>query len=138
MCSSDLSRSWFRWASIGFLGAVIAQGLLGGFRVVLDERTVAMIHGCGGPLVFAYASFLAFASSADWKESRPAIESKGLWRVSWILLIATIVQLVLGAQLRHALPNTTPRGFMTAVHLHLTFAAVVTVLILAEIGRAHV
>jgi cytochrome c oxidase assembly protein subunit 15 len=47
-----------------------------------------------------------------------------------LLLIATITQLVLGAQLRHALPNTSPTSFMAMVHLHLTFAVVVTILIL--------
>jgi cytochrome c oxidase assembly protein subunit 15 len=124
------ARRWYRWACVGLLAAVIAQGLLGGFRVVLDERTIAMVHGCGGPLVFAYASFLAFASSSDWKRAWPSIAPKGLWRLSWVLLGATVTQLVLGAQLRHALPSTTPVGFMSMVHLHLTFAGVVTAAIL--------
>lgn len=125
------TRTWYRWACIGLLGAVIAQGLLGGFRVVLDERTIAMIHGCGGPLVFGYASFLAFAASSDWKHAKASIPLKGLWRLSWVLLAATVTQLVLGAQLRHALPGTSPVGFMSMVHLHLTFAGVVTLVILA-------
>lgn len=124
-------RRWYRWASLGLLGAVIAQGLLGGFRVVLDERTIAMLHGCGGPMVFAYASFLAFSASSDWKRAVPTIQPRGLWRLSWVLLAATVTQLILGAQLRHALPSTTPVGFMSMVHLHLTFAGVVTIVILA-------
>jgi len=124
------TRTWYRRACLGLLGAVIAQGLLGGFRVVLDERTIAMIHGCGGPLVFGYASFLAFASSRDWKQANASIHSKGLWRLAWILLAATVTQLVLGAQLRHALPGTSPVGFMSMVHLHLTFAGIVTLVIL--------
>jgi cytochrome c oxidase assembly protein subunit 15 len=124
-------RRWYRWACIGLLGAVIAQGLLGGFRVVLDQRTIAMIHGCGGPMVFAYACFLAFAASSDWKTAQPTIHSKALWRLSWVLLGATVTQLALGAQLRHALPNTSPVGFMSIVHLHLTFAGVVTLAVLS-------
>jgi cytochrome c oxidase assembly protein subunit 15 len=124
------TRSWYRWACIGLLAAVVAQGLLGGFRVVLDERTIAMIHGCGGPLVFGYASFLAFASSKDWQYAKASIAPKGLWRLSWVLLASTVTQLALGAQLRHALPATTPTGFMSMVHLHLTFAGVVTLVIL--------
>jgi cytochrome c oxidase assembly protein subunit 15 len=128
-------RRWYRWASVGLLLAVIAQGLLGGFRVVFDERTIAMLHGCGGPLVFAYATFMATAASSDWKlqgvSSDPSrTGGRGLWRLSWCLLIGTIVQLVLGAQLRHALPDTRPATFMAMVHLHLTFAIVVSVLIL--------
>lgn len=133
------SRKWYRWASLGLLFAVIAQGLLGGFRVVLDERTIAMLHGCGGPLVFAFASFLAIAASPDWRnaqqgswrETRAGVPSRRVWKASWLLLIATVTQLILGAQLRHALPSTSPTAFMAMVHLHLTFAAVVTILILA-------
>ncbi len=129
------SRRWYRWASVGLLLAVIAQGLLGGFRVVFDERTIAMLHGCGGPLVFAYATFMATAASADWKQQVDSGAAsggvgKGLWRLSWCLLVATVIQLVLGAQLRHALPDTRPVTFMAMVHLHLTFAVVVSVLIL--------
>jgi len=128
------SRRWYRWASVGLLLAVIAQGLLGGFRVVLDERTIAMLHGCGGPLVFAYATFMAIAASTDWRRATEGTSSggasRGLWRLSLCLLAATITQLVLGAQLRHALPDTSPVSFMAMVHLHLTFAVVVTLLIL--------
>jgi len=126
------TRNWYRWACIGLLLAVIGQGLLGGFRVVLDERTIAMLHGCGGPLVFGYACFLAFAASSDWKTAaKGSIESRGLWRLSWVLLAGCITQLILGAQLRHALPSTTPVGFMSMVHLHLTFAGVVTISVLS-------
>ena len=32
---------------------MIFQGVLGGMRVLLDERTLAMLHGCTGPLFFA-------------------------------------------------------------------------------------
>ena len=35
------------------LALVIFQGVLGGMRVLLDERTLAMLHGCTGPLFFA-------------------------------------------------------------------------------------
>ena len=40
---------------LGFaaLALVIFQGVLGGMRVLLDERTLAMLHGCTGPLFFA-------------------------------------------------------------------------------------
>jgi heme a synthase len=124
-------RSWYRWGTIGLLLAVIAQGLLGGFRVILDGRTIAMLHGCGGPLVFALATFLALAVSGDWQRAAPCIQARGMKRASMLLLILAIVQLYLGAQLRHALPTTTPTGFMSMVHLHLTVAGILTLLIAA-------
>jgi len=42
---------------IAALAAVIFQGLLGGARVLLDERTLAMIHGCFGPIFFSIRLF---------------------------------------------------------------------------------
>ena len=44
-------RPWLRWVSLAALGLVIMQGVLGGMRVLLDERTLAMLHGCIGPFV---------------------------------------------------------------------------------------
>lgn len=124
-------RGWYRWACLGLLLAVIAQGLLGGFRVVLDARTIAMLHGCGGPLVFAFATFLALAASSDWGGAKPCVSSLALSRLSIFVLGSAILQLILGAQLRHALPNLKPTGFMSLVHLHLTVAAVLVCLIVA-------
>lgn len=125
------TRPWYCWACIGLLLAVICQGLLGGFRVVLDARTIAMLHGCGGPLVFAFASFLALAASSDWKNAERASLPRGLGRLAVTLVGAAIFQLILGAQLRHALPDLQPAGFMSLVHLHLTVAGILTCLILA-------
>lgn len=123
-------RSWYRWACIGLLLAIIAQGLLGGFRVVLDARTIAMMHGCGGPLVFAFASFLALAASSDWRDAVPSIEPRGLRRLAFLLVGGSVLQLILGAQLRHALPDLKPSIFMSLVHLHLTIAGALVCLIL--------
>jgi cytochrome c oxidase assembly protein subunit 15 len=124
-------RRWYRWACIGLLLAVITQGLLGGFRVVLDARTIAMLHGCGGPMVFAFASFVALAASSDWRSAIPTVSSRGLERLAILVLCSSVIQLILGAQLRHALPNLKPSGFMSLVHLHLTMAAVLVSFILA-------
>jgi cytochrome c oxidase assembly protein subunit 15 len=123
------TRAWYRWACLGLLAAIIGQGLLGGLRVVLDGRTIAMLHGCGGPLVFAFATFMAIAASGDWRRAIPAIPSRGLMRLSIALLIASVVQLVLGAQLRHTLADTLPGTFMGMVHLHLTAAGLLVFLV---------
>src|SRR5438132_5694691 len=40
------SRPWLRWLGVVALGAVIAQGVLGGLRVVLLQQTLAIIHAC--------------------------------------------------------------------------------------------
>src|SRR6266704_162975 len=38
------SRPWLRWLGVVALGAVIAQGVLGGLRVVFLQQTLAIIH----------------------------------------------------------------------------------------------
>src|SRR5688572_8610356 len=45
--------------SLGALGLVIFQGALGGARVLFDERMLALVHACVGPLFFAYLAVLA-------------------------------------------------------------------------------
>ena len=42
---------------------VIGQGVLGGIRVMFDKPTFARIHGCIGPLFFAYSLGLACVTS---------------------------------------------------------------------------
>ncbi len=122
-------RRWFaRWTVLVLL-AVIAQGVLGGFRVVLDARTMAMVHGCTGPLFFAMATATAVMSSRWWRDApktgRPSV---GIWTAVF-LLAASFCQLVIGAQLRHIQPTVSPRIFTMWVHLHLTIALVVTMTI---------
>src|SRR5690606_13504684 len=47
------SRRWMRLAAIGVLLGVVAQGVLGGLRVWLDERGLAMLHGAFAACVFS-------------------------------------------------------------------------------------
>src|SRR4051812_35342650 len=59
-------RRWLMAAACGALALVILQGLLGGMRVLLDQRLVAMIHACVGPLFFAYLAAVIVATSRWW------------------------------------------------------------------------
>ncbi|MCA9126243.1 MAG: COX15/CtaA family protein [Planctomycetales bacterium] len=137
-------RAWFRWWCVGVLLSVIAQGALGGARVVLDQRTIAMIHGCTGPLFFALATATAVMSSRWWlsqqtettrnasgfEASRSPMTLAHPWmcRAAGLLVVASYVQLIIGAQLRHVTGALSHREFMAFVHAHLTMAAVVLLL----------
>src|SRR5271154_7161274 len=57
---------WLKTLGLIALGGVIFQGVLGGMRVLLDERTLAMTHGCVGPAFFAFAAALAVVTSRRW------------------------------------------------------------------------
>lgn len=123
-------RIWARNLCFGFLAAIISQGVLGGVRVLLDARTAAMIHGCTGPLVFALGSFIVMACSTDWRRAtqnayaKPV--SRGLQIISYFLVPMSIVQLFVGAHLRHAQPTWLPPFFTSIVHTHLLMATLIT------------
>lgn len=153
-------RRWVRWMAVGLLLCIIAQGILGGARVLMDARTLAMIHGCFAPLVFAFACSAVLVTSRCWHEpiigkaeqpklpedrrelptppdglrrsasSVSGIESghstnSRLQLLLQVQTVATVLQLFIGAQLRHTQPATPPAAFMGLVHTHLTLAFVV-------------
>src|SRR5436190_10251632 len=60
------TRRWMKGLGFAALGLVIFQGVLGGLRVLLDERTLAMLHGCTGPLFFALTVALVVFTSRTW------------------------------------------------------------------------
>jgi cytochrome c oxidase assembly protein subunit 15 len=117
------SRRWVRNAALVALGLVVAQGVLGGLRVVLDERTLAMIHGCVGPLFFTYCVLLATITSQSWREERRNTagdsRSAAVLAAASITTILAYMQLVAGAQLRHVGASIAPTTFRALVVFHL-------------------
>lgn len=129
-------RLWLRNLSLAALALVIFQGVLGGMRVLLDERTLAMLHGCTGPLFFALTVALAVFTSKSWRSS-PDAPSGDLATASLVRGLAVItcilvyLQLVFGAVLRHVPVDSEPRAFFLAVQFHLFLAGVLTLHIVA-------
>ncbi len=97
-------RGVARGAVIAAFALVVAQGVLGGQRVVLDHRPLAVVHGVTGQAFLAFMIALAALLSERWRRA-PAAEplpGGGLQRgLGWALLIALILQLALGAVARH-------------------------------------
>lgn len=128
------SRRWVRWFSLVCLAGVISQGVLGGMRVLLDERTLAKIHACTGPLFFALAMAMVVVTSKRWRNldyrivtsSRPNIHTK-LTSLAGIVAFLTFAQIVVGAQLRHITFATTHSFFRMAVFFHVAIAALLFV-----------
>lgn len=128
-------RRWLRNLSLVALALVVFQGVLGGMRVLLDERTLAMLHGCTGPLFFAITVAMAVFTSQSWREPQDAGGDlatasivRGLAVVTCILLY---LQLVFGAVLRHVPVDSEPRAFLLAVRFHLFLAGVLALHIVA-------
>src|SRR5262245_12348503 len=131
-------RRWLVAASFGALALVILQGVLGGARVVFDERMVAMVHGCVGPVFFAYLAAFVVATSRWW-QAAPKVELDGgarLVRAAWFNVGLAYIQLVLGAIIRHIPLIAAPGVFRAALVLHLVVAAALTVHILIQSVRA--
>jgi heme a synthase len=121
-------RTAIRLAAVGALVLVVVQGALGGARVLLDERLVAMLHGCLGPAYFAYLAGLIVATSAGAVPEKTATSPSSLnslARAGWPLVALAFGQLVLGAVLRHIPAGATPQVFRIALLFHLVVAAAV-------------
>jgi cytochrome c oxidase assembly protein subunit 15 len=115
-------------ASIGLAGVMI-QGLLGGFRVLLNVwfgPDLAIVHGCFAHLVVA--TFIAALVFANRPNSILADADRKLI-MPWILAALTLVllQLVWGALTRHT-------GTALAQRLHLLTAFAATAAVLATFG----
>ena len=125
----------YAWA---LLVGVIAQGALGGLRVVLDARVVALIHGATGPLFFAAAAGFVVVTSAKWRETKPVAKptpaDRRLTRLAVLCAGLTYAQLLLGVVVRHSalmIRDSSASLFEAATYLHvLTAVAAVAYLMM--------
>jgi len=122
-------RTWLKKLAIGALLLVVLQGVLGGARVLLDERMVAMIHGCVGPLFFAYLAALIVITSGP-STTRVNLDSR-LANPAWTTVLIGYLQLMLGASIRHMPASSAPTLFIAAASAHLIVAG----LLIVQIAR---
>ncbi|HEX9656823.1 MAG TPA: COX15/CtaA family protein [Bacteroidota bacterium] len=97
-------RRWMRVVAWVALGAVIAQGLLGGLTVYyLLPTPVSVLHATLAQTFFSLTVFIAMATSKSWKTAsqpeRPGIGKTQ--RLAMLLVGSVFVQLILGALMRH-------------------------------------
>ncbi|EMI44425.1 COX15/CtaA family protein [Rhodopirellula sp. SWK7] len=126
------SRKWLTVLAAGVLVAVIGQGVLGGLRVTMSARVLAMVHGCTGPAFFALCVVAACVTGQRWRR-KSVLASAGVGQseegasasprmiLPVLLMAISYLQIVFGAQLRHALPSTSPGMF---AHTAMTHAAI--------------
>ncbi|MFQ5847701.1 MAG: COX15/CtaA family protein [Candidatus Methylomirabilales bacterium] len=116
-------RGWLRWLGVAALVAVVVQGVLGGLRVVLLERTLAVVHAALAQAFFALTVSVAFFTSEEGRREPDKAPSRHSGRFRSLALLTTgmiYVQLIFGALLRH-----TGAGLSA----HLVGAGVVTMLV---------
>jgi len=133
------SRGWVRKFSWVILAGVIMQGVLGGIRVLLDERVLAMIHGCTGPLFFLLCVTMVIVTSRWWQTCQPLVEkapAKNAFRLAIVCTVLAYLQLIVGAAVRHSphmIGEAAAVVFRLAVYFHVFLALVIVahVLLLA-------
>lgn len=99
-------RRWVRNLAWATLGAIIVQGVIGGyFRVVLLQHRMAIVHGVTGQAFFCLVVALALVLSRGWTEAPPAEPdafARRLRRLSLAAVAALFLQVVVGALIRHS------------------------------------
>jgi cytochrome c oxidase assembly protein subunit 15 len=100
------------------VAAVVAQGVLGGLRVVLLEDTLAIFHGCLAQAFFALLAVIVLLTAQRGRVAASPVEPalKGLAVLAAALVY---VQIVFGALLTHA----------GRIDLHLAGAVLVFILV---------
>jgi len=125
-------RPGVRGLATGALAVVILQGVLGGLRVVLISLDLAIVHAIIAEVFFALLITLAIMTSQSWLSRREVPEDpsrSSLARLAGITALAVLVQIGLGALLRH--PG---RGISVPLAVtHMIGAAVVFGLVFAVI-----
>ena len=132
-------RKTVRWLAAAILIALVSQALLGGYRVRLDDRVLARIHGCAAPLVFALCTAMVSVTSGAWRGRGQRIASPAALTVRQLALAVCCglyAEIVLGAQFRHPLPDVNPALSLILVWLKVSIAvfivtAVVYLLVVA-------
>ena len=99
-------RRWVRGLALGALGAVIAQGVLGGITVLfLLPTPVSVSHAMLAQTFFCMIVAMALFTSPDWKRGLPnAGPRHGSPSLPWLCALTTgaiYLQLLLGALMRH-------------------------------------
>jgi heme a synthase len=110
-------RGWVKAWGLGEVALVIVQGMLGGLRVTETNLGLAVVHGIVGQLFFGSMVALAAVTTRRWQDpARPLPRQSGRsdHHLTAVLLVVLLVQLLLGALLRH---------LDAALELHLTLAA---------------
>lgn len=124
-------RRWVKLAAVGVLVGVILQGLLGGFRVWLDERGLAMLHGAFAACVFSLMAVVATALSRTWVTAKERFTDVRLSAVRSLALMTVgvlAIQYILGGLIRH-------KG--TGLHEHLGLGILALLIVTTNAIVAH-
>ena len=134
-------RKWMRYLALAALGLIVAQGILGGLRVIWESLDLAVVHAMGAQLVFSSAAALTLFTSGDWLTRFPPGSIGALTvvqpditlrKLTILTTAAVLVQILFGALLRHPGAGVD----LTFILVHVTGSVVALTLIL--VTAAHI
>ena len=142
-------RSWLRWLGIAALGAVIAQGLLGGLTVLFFlPPAVSTAHAGLAEIFFCLTVAIALFTSPGWKGSHDRLDDATLRRLATSTTILIYSQILIGATMRHtgaglAIPDfplmfghVVPDHWSPAIAVHFAHRVGAVVVTLGLAGTA--
>jgi cytochrome c oxidase assembly protein subunit 15 len=95
-------RRWLRWFGAAALGAVVAQGLLGGLTVLfLLPAPVSTAHAGLAEIFFCMTVAVALFTSRGWLASEPQIDDARLRAITTATTAIVFSQILVGATMRH-------------------------------------
>jgi cytochrome c oxidase assembly protein subunit 15 len=99
-------RRWLRWLGVAALGAVIAQGVLGGLTVLFFlPAPVSTAHAGLAEIFFCLTVAIALFTSPSWRNGYGApaapMNDAILRRVATATTVVIYVQILIGATMRH-------------------------------------
>ncbi len=98
------SRRWMKWLGTSAVLLIVAQGVVGGLRVLLSEDQLGIVHGVLAQLFFILICALALFTGRFWQRISNAGKISVPGSLRALVLTTTVlifVQLVLGATMRH-------------------------------------
>ncbi len=108
-------RRWMRGLTIGAVGGVLIQGILGGLTVLnFLPPAISTAHATVGQTMFCVLAAIAVFTSRSWldepKEKITLKDARPLLRHCWMLIGFLYLQLILGAAFRHVWTKWGPSG----------------------------
>jgi heme a synthase len=130
-------RRWLWAVAAAAIVAVVAQGVVGGMRVLNNDVELARFHGCFAPLFFVLTVALAAFTARWWRApDAPGAGSGRLLTLAVVVTALAYVQLVLGSRLRHIAPGDSPAAVQMFALAHVALACVLAAHILLLAYRA--
>lgn len=99
------TRTWVRRLGLLAVALVVAQGIAGGLRVVLDRNQIGIVHAVLAQLFFILLGIIALATTSWWRRHPQSdLFVYDQRRLGYFYAFATgtiFLQLILGAMMRH-------------------------------------